>query len=238
MNTVNSTIIYSGKAKTLYEADKPHHCIMEFRNDATAFNGVKHSLFEHKGEINNAFNAFIMQYLEQAGIPTHFEKKLSAQTSLVKKLSMIPAECVVRNRAAGSLCKRLGIEEGHMFNPPIFEFFYKNDKLNDPMINDSHIVTLGWATEEEIAEMKSLTLRVNEILKPLFEQAGFILADYKLEFGRYEDRLRLGDEFTLDGCRVWDIKTGEKFDKDRFRQDLGNMIEYYQEAAKRLGVSV
>lgn len=228
--------LYSGKAKTLYSAESPDHCIMEFRNDASAFNGVKLGSFENKGKINNAFNAFIMAYLTNAGILTHFEKKLSDTTSLVKKLSMIPVECVIRNRAAGSICKRLAIPEGQEFTSPVFEFFYKSDKLGDPMINESHIVTFNWATQEEIEQLKTLSFKINALLQPLFQKASLILVDFKLEFGRYQNKLCLGDEFTLDGSRVWDKETGKKLDKDRFRQDLGNFIESYEEAARRLSI--
>src|SRR5690606_14586587 len=156
--------------------------------------------------------------------------------SLVRRLEMIPVECVVRNVAAGSMVKRLGVEEGRKLNPPTFEFFYKSDALHDPMVNDYHILSLGWATEKQIADMKALTFRVNEVLRDLFDAAGMILVDYKLEFGMYKGELLLGDEFSPDGCRIWDKATGKKMDKDRFRQDLGNVIEAYREVGERLGV--
>ena len=177
-----------------------------------------------------------MGKLEAAGLHTHFVRLLSDTESLVRKLEMIPVECVVRNVVAGSMSKRLGIPEGLVLPAPIFEFFYKSDALHDPMINDAHIEVLGWATKDEIAQMKTLTFRVNDVLKPLFAQAGITLVDYKLEFGRYRGEMLLGDEFTPDGCRLWDSTTREKMDKDRFRRDLGNVIEMYMEVGRRIGV--
>ncbi|MBI4357359.1 MAG: phosphoribosylaminoimidazolesuccinocarboxamide synthase [Gammaproteobacteria bacterium] len=224
----------SGKSKTLFCTESPHHLIMLFRDDATAFNAQKKATFARKGLVNNHFNAFIMQKLQASGIPCHFEKILSNTESLVKRLEMIPIECVIRNIATGSLCKRLQIPEGMELSPPIFEFFYKSDLLGDPMINDSHILTFQWASEEAITTLKTLTARTNAILKPLFLQAGLLLVDYKLEFGYDQGKLVLGDEFTPDGCRIWDIKTRKKLDKDRFRQDLGEVIEAYEEVARRL----
>jgi phosphoribosylaminoimidazole-succinocarboxamide synthase len=177
-----------------------------------------------------------MQKLQEAGIETHQIELLSDEESLVKKLDMLPIECVVRNIATGSLVRRLGVEDGLTLKPPTFEFFLKNDALHDPMINDYHIISFGWATEDEIAKMKEMTFKVNEVLTKLFDDAGMILVDYKLEFGRYQGRLVLGDEFTPDGCRLWDKDTREKLDKDRFRQGLGGVVEAYEEVAHRLGV--
>ena len=230
--------IYSGKAKTLYQTDNNDFVIMQFRDDATAFNAKKHAQFANKGAINNQFSAFIMEKLKAANIPVHFEKMLGYDESLVKHLTMVPLECVVRNIAAGSICKRLGIEEGKELNPPVFEFFLKKDSLDDPMINESHIITFKWATETDIARMKSLAFQVNEILKPLFFNVGILLVDYKLEFGRFHGELVLGDEFTPDGCRLWDVKTKTVFDKDRFRRDLGDLLTGYREVAKRLGLKL
>lgn len=229
-------LLYQGKAKSVYRTENPDLLILEFRNDASAFDGTKRASLARKGEVNNKFNAFIMQKLASAGIPTHFEKLLSDTESLVKNLEMIPVECVVRNRAAGSLCRRLGVEEGLVLSPPTFEFFYKNDALHDPMVNEYHIRAFGWATEEEVAVMKKWTFHVNDILTKIFDDAGLILVDYKLEFGRFKGEVVLGDEFSPDGCRLWDKTTGEKMDKDRFRQDLGNVIESYEEVARRIGV--
>ena len=179
-----------------------------------------------------------MQKIADAGIPTHFESLLSAQESEVKKLDMLPVECVVRNIAAGSICKRLGVKEGIDINPPTFEFFLKNDELHDPMINEYHIRSFGWANEDQVKAMQSLTFKVNDVLKALFLDAGLLLVDYKLEFGDFRGELVLGDEFTPDGCRLWDAETRKKLDKDRFRQGLGGVVEAYEEVAHRLGVDL
>ncbi|MEJ2347306.1 MAG: phosphoribosylaminoimidazolesuccinocarboxamide synthase [Gammaproteobacteria bacterium] len=230
--------LYSGKAKSVYTTHDQDSLVLEFRDDTSAFDGEKTASLARKGMVNNKFNAFIMTKLEQAGIPTHFEELLSGHRSLVKRLDMIPVECVVRNIAAGSICRRLGVQEGLDLNPPTFEFFLKNDELHDPMINDYHIRAFGWASEDEVASMKELTFKVNDVLKKLFFDAGLLLVDYKLEFGRHHGQVVLGDEFTPDGCRLWDAETREKLDKDRFRQNLGNVIEAYEEVARRLGVDL
>lgn len=229
--------LYSGKAKSVYETDHPDYLVMLYRNDTSAFDGKKLAKLDNKGMVNNKFNAFIMEKLEAAGIPTHFERLLSDQESLVKRLKMIPVECVVRNIAAGSICRRFGVKEGIDLNPPTFEFFLKNDALGDPMINEYHIESFGWATREQVAVMKELAFKVNGILKELFLSGNMLLVDYKLEFGDYRGKVLLGDEFTPDGCRIWDKDTREKLDKDRFRQDLGNVVESYQIVGKRLGLS-
>ena len=234
--TEKKQTLYSGKAKTVFETDDKDKLILFFRNDTSAFDGEKIEQLQRKGEVNNRFNAFIMQKLQQAGIPTHFDHLLSAQESVVKRLHMLPLECVVRNIAAGSLCKRLGVAEGQDLNPPTFEFFLKNDSLHDPMVNEYHIRSFGWATDEQINAMKDLTFKVNNILKALFMQAGLLLVDYKLEFGEFHGQITLGDEFTPDGCRLWDADTRQKLDKDRFRQGLGGVVEAYEEVARRLGV--
>jgi phosphoribosylaminoimidazole-succinocarboxamide synthase len=230
--------IFSGKAKSVYSTDDPDLFIMHFRDDTSAFDGVKVEQLADKGKVNNIFNAFIMELLASEGIPTHFVERLSDTDSLVKKLEMIPVECVIRNYAAGSLCKRYGIEEGTSIDPPTFEFFLKNDQLHDPMINDSHIISFGWAKAEQIEQMKFLTAKVNTILKELFLKGDMLLVDYKLEFGLSNGELTLGDEFSPDGCRIWDKETRNKMDKDRFRQDLGNVIETYKEVAQRLGIEL
>ena len=230
--------LYSGKAKTVYATNDAQRYILHFRNDTSAFDGLKIEQLARKGEVNNKFNAFIMTKLAQAGIETHFERLLSNEESLVKRLEMIPVECVVRNIAAGSICKRLGIEEGRELNPPTFEFFLKNDALHDPMVNDYHIRSFGWASDAEVARMQELTFQVNDALKKLFLDAGLLLVDYKLEFGRFGTQVMLGDEFTPDGCRLWDAQTRKKLDKDRFRQGLGSVIEAYEEVARRLGVEL
>lgn len=229
--------LYSGKAKSVFATDEQDHLVILFRNDTSAFDGQKVEQLERKGMVNNKFNAFIMEKLEAAGIPTHFEGLLSDVESQVKRLEMIPVECVVRNVAAGSICRRLGIEEGRELNPPTFELFLKNDALHDPMINEYHIRSFGWAKAEDVEKMKALTFKVNDVLKQLFLDAGMILVDYKLEFGLFHGELLLGDEFSPDGCRIWDKDTREKLDKDRFRQDLGNVIESYELVGRRLGIS-
>ncbi len=234
--------LYRGKAKTVFTTDDPGLLVMHFRDDTSAFDGVKVSQLAQKGETNNRFNAFIMGKLAAAGVPTHLVRLLNERESLVIALKMIAVECVVRNVCAGSMAKRYGIAEGTRLPEPIFEFFYKSDALHDPLCNDDHIRVLGWASPGEIAEMKSLTLRVNQVLKPLFAEAGIELVDYKLEFGRNPlvpgGPLLLGDEFTPDGCRLWDFETEEKMDKDRFRRDLGKVIEKYREVAERIGVQL
>lgn len=230
--------LYAGKAKTVYATDDPDKLILFFRNDTSAFDGEKVEKLDRKGMVNNYFNAFIMQTLQQAGIPTHFETILNDQESVVKRLDMIPVECVVRNIATGSIVRRLGVQDGLELNPPTFEFFLKNDELHDPMINDYHIESFKWATRDEVARMKALTFKVNDVLKKLFLDAGMLLVDYKLEFGRFKGNIYLGDEFSPDGCRLWDAETRKKLDKDRFRQGLGGVVEAYEEVAHRLGVKL
>ncbi len=233
-----NTLLYTGKAKSVYETDDPQRLILVFRDDTSAFDGKKVEQLARKGRVNNRFNAFIMQKLAEAAIPTHFERLLTPDEVLVKRLSMIPVECVIRNYAAGSLCRRLGVEEGRELTPPTFELFYKDDALGDPMVNESLSVSLGWASAEQLAQMKTLTYRVNEVLKPLFAAGGMLLVDFKLEFGVFDDQVVLGDEFSPDGCRLWDSQTRKKLDKDRFRQGLGHVVEAYEEVAQRLGVDL
>ncbi|WP_414430954.1 phosphoribosylaminoimidazolesuccinocarboxamide synthase [Alcanivorax sp. IL3] len=228
--------LYAGKAKSVYTTDDADKLIMLFRDDTSAFDGKKKEALARKGAVNNQFNAAIMEKLKAAGIPCHFEQMLSPVESLVKKLEMIPVECVVRNIAAGSICRRLGVEEGLELNPPTFEFFLKNDDLGDPMVNDFHIRSFGWATDEQVAQMKTLTFQVNKVLKQLFLDGGMLLVDYKLEFGVFNGEVLLGDEFSPDGCRLWDKNTREKLDKDRFRQGLGGVVEAYEEVGRRLGM--
>ncbi len=226
-------LLYKGKAKSVFETDNPDYLILEFRDDTSAFNGERIEQLARKGKVNNRFNAFIMQKLSEAGIETHFEQQLSDEEVLVKRLTMIPVECVVRNYAAGSLVRRLGLQEGQPLTPPTFELFYKDDGLGDPMVNDSLAVSLGWATQ-----MKALTFKVNDVLSKMFDDGGLMLVDFKLEFGVFKDRIVLGDEFSPDGCRVWDKQTKKKLDKDRFRQSLGDVVEGYEEVAQRIGVSL
>lgn len=230
--------LYRGKAKTVYTTDNPDLLILEFRNDTSALDGERIEQFDRKGMVNNKFNHFIMGKLEAAGIPTQMERLLSDTEILVKKLDMVPVECVIRNRAAGSLVKRLGVEEGMVLNPPIFDLFLKNDAKHDPMINESYCETFGWVSRENLAEMKRLSYIANDVLSRLFDDAGLILVDFKLEFGLYKGQVVLGDEFSPDGSRLWDKETLDKMDKDRFRQSLGGLIEAYEEVARRLGVKL
>ncbi|EGL55289.1 MULTISPECIES: phosphoribosylaminoimidazolesuccinocarboxamide synthase [Methylophaga] len=230
--------LYSGKAKSVFATDNEDYVVLSFRDDTSAFDGEKVEQLNRKGMVNNKFNAFIMQYLADKGIPTHFEALLNDTESLVKNMKMVPVECVVRNVASGSLVRRLGVEDGLELNPPVFEFFLKNDALHDPMINEYHIETFGWAKAEDISKMKELTFKVNEHLQKLFADAGMILVDYKLEFGLFKGEIYLGDEFSPDGCRLWDAETRKKLDKDRFRQGLGGVIEAYEEVAQRIGVKL
>ena len=228
--------LYRGKAKSVYATDDADRLVLLFRNDTSAFDGKKVEQLERKGMVNNKFNAFIMQKLEAAGVPTQFDRLLSDTECLVKKLEMIPVECVVRNYTAGSLVRRLGIEEGRELVPPTFELFLKNDALGDPFINESHVISFGWANASQLARMKELSMQVNHVLSALFSDAGLLLVDFKLEFGLFHGEIVLGDEFSPDGCRLWDKETRKKMDKDRFRQGLGGVIEAYEEVANRLGV--
>ncbi len=236
MTLQKQALIYTGKAKSVYATDHDDYLILHFRNDASAFNGERVASLDRKGRVNNRFNTFIMQKLNDAGIETHLERELSDDEVLVKRLQMIPVECVVRNFAAGGIVKRLGLTEGQALVPPTYELFYKDDKLGDPMLSESTVISLGFATREQLDQMHALTHKVNEVLQALFDEAGLILVDFKLEFGLFQGRVVLGDEFSPDGCRIWDKQTKKKLDKDRFRQDLGDVVEGYEEVAARLGV--
>jgi len=229
--------LYAGKAKSIFKTDNPDYLIMLFRNDTSAFDGKRIEQLDRKGMVNNKFNAFIMGKLQEAGIPTHFVKLVSDTESLVKTMDMIPVECVVRNYAAGSLVRRLGVQEGMELAPPTFELFLKNDALGDPMVNESHVQSFGWATPEQLARMKELTFKINGVLKELFATGNMLLVDFKVEFGLHKGEVILGDEFSPDGCRLWDKDTREKLDKDRFRQNLGNVVESYELVGKRLGLT-
>jgi len=228
--------LYRGKAKTVYTTENPDLLILEFRNDTSAFDGQRIEQLERKGTVNNKFNYFIMTILKESGIPTQVEQLLSNNDVLVKKLNMIPVECVVRNRAAGSLVRRLGIEEGFILIPPTFELFLKNDALRDPMVNEYHCESFGWATKNQLNRMKELSFKINTILTNIFDKVGLILVDYKLEFGLFNGEVILGDELSPDGCRLWEKETLKKMDKDRFRQGLGGVIEAYEDVAHRIGV--
>ena len=227
--------LYEGKAKKVFATDDPNLVIVSYKDDATAFNGVKKGTIVGKGVINNKMTNLLMQMLEKNGVPTHFVKELSDRETLVRKVSIVPLEVIVRNISAGSFAKRYGVEEGIVFEKPTFEFSYKNDALNDPLLNTSHALALKLATEEEIETIRSMALRVNELLKAYFAKLNVTLVDFKLEFGRLPDgKIVLADEISPDTCRFWDSTTGEKLDKDRFRRDLGGVEEAYQEMMRRL----
>ena len=230
--------IAKGKAKSMFTTSNPNELIMEFRDDASAFDGKKRASLAGKGAVNNQFNAFIMDYLGDNGVKHHLINLIDNSHSLVRSLDMFPIECVIRNRATGSICRRLGTEDGLILDKPLFEFFLKDDDLGDPLINRNHIVSFGWAKDDELDEMISTSHKVNELLTKLFADSGMILVDFKLEFGVSNGKILLGDEFTPDGCRLWDDETLEKLDKDRFRQDLGDVIESYHMVAHRLGMQI
>lgn len=232
--------IYEGKAKVLYEGPEPGTLIQHFKDDATAFNAQKHAVIEGKGVLNNRISELIFQRLEEIGVPTHFIKALNMREQLIREVEIIPIEVVVRNVAAGSLVKKLGLEEGMQLPRSIIEFYYKADELGDPMVSEEHITAFGWATPQELDEMMQLAIRINDFLVGLFLGIGIRLVDFKVEFGRHwendQPRIILADEISPDCCRLWDMKTSDKLDKDRFRQDLGGLLEAYQEVARRLGV--
>ncbi len=232
--------IYEGKAKILYEGPEPGTLIQHFKDDATAFNAEKHALIDGKGVLNNRISEHIFTKLEDIGVPTHFIKRLNMREQLIHEVEIIPLEVVVRNVAAGSLSKRLGLEEGTALPRSIIEFYYKNDELGDPMVTEEHITDFSWSTPQEIDEAMALALRINDFLTGLFLGVGIKLVDFKVEFGRHWDgdamRVILADEISPDCCRLWDIDSGDKMDKDRFRRDMGGLIEAYQEVARRLGV--
>ena len=228
-----------GKAKSLFTTSNDDQLIMHFSDDTSAFDGKKKEALLGKGTINNQFNAFIMEHLKENNVETHLIDVLNTSDSLVHKLNMFPIECVIRNRASGSICRRLGTEDGLIFESPLFEFFLKDDDLGDPLINDEHIISFGWASIDQIKEMKSITYKINTILSKLFLDSGLILVDFKVEFGVFKDtKILLADEFTPDGCRLWDSKTMKKMDKDRFRQGLGDVVESYHQVADRLGMNI
>lgn len=232
--------VYEGKAKVLYEGPEPGTLIQHFKDDATAFNNKKHALIDGKGVLNNRISEFIFQRLNDIGVPTHFVKRLNMREQLIREVEIIPLEVVVRNVAAGSLATRLGLEEGMQLPRSIVEFYYKADALNDPMVSEEHITAFGWATPQEIDEIMSLALRINDFMVGLFLGIGIRLVDFKVEFGRLWEndvaRVVLADEISPDSCRLWDSQSGDKLDKDRFRRDLGGVLEAYQEVARRLGV--
>ena len=227
--------IYEGKAKKVYKTDDPERYIVDYKDDATAFNGLKKGTIAGKGIINNQMSNRLMQMIERKGVPTHFVRELSERETLVKKVSIVPLEVIVRNIAAGSFSKRYGVDEGMVFEEPVIEFSYKNDALGDPLLNTDHALALKVATRAEIDTIKSYALKVNGILKAFWAECGVTLVDFKLEFGKTTDgSIILADEISPDTCRLWDSATGEKLDKDRFRRDLGGVEEAYAEIMKRL----
>jgi len=232
--------IYEGKAKVLFEGPEPGTLVQYFKDDATAFNNQKKGIITGKGVLNNRISEYLMTRLNEAGIPTHFLRRLNMREQLVREVEIIPLEVVVRNVAAGSLATRFGLSEGTPLPRSIVEFYYKNDALSDPLVSEEHITAFGWATTQEIDEILNLALRINDFLSGLFLGVGLRLVDFKIEFGRLWEgddmRIVLADEISPDSCRLWDLKTNEKLDKDRFRRDLGNVEEAYQEVARRLGI--
>ncbi|CAO3419555.1 phosphoribosylaminoimidazolesuccinocarboxamide synthase [Azospirillum sp. YIM B02556] len=232
--------IYEGKAKVLFEGPEPGTLVQYFKDDATAFNNQKKGVITGKGVLNNRISEYLMSRLSEIGVPTHFMRRLNMREQLVREVEIIPIEVVVRNVAAGSLSQRFGIPEGTPLPRSIIEYYYKSDELNDPMVSEEHITAFGWAAPQDLDDMVALSLRVNDYLSGLFLGIGLKLVDFKLEFGRLweneEMRIVLADEISPDNCRLWDVKTNEKLDKDRFRQDLGRVEEAYQEVARRLGI--
>ena len=228
-------MLYEGKAKKVYATENPEVLLVDYKDDATAFNGLKKGTIAGKGAINNRVTNFMMQMLEKEGVPTHFVEELSERETLVKKVSIVPLEVIIRNISAGSFAKRYGVEEGIVFAEPTIEFSYKNDDLGDPLINDYHALALGIATKEEIETIKNMAFKVNEVMKAFFKKLNVDLVDFKLEFGKVADgTIVLADEISPDTCRFWDSTTHEKLDKDRFRRDLGNVEDAYVEMMKRI----
>ncbi len=227
--------LYEGKAKKVFATDDPELLIVSYKDDATAFNGLKKGTITGKGVINNRMSNFLMKKLEQEGVPTHFVEELNDRETLVKKVSIVPLEVIIRNISAGSFAKHYGVDEGIVFDAPTIEFSYKNDELGDPLLNEYHALALNLATKEEIETIKAMAFKVDEVLKAYFKTLGIDLVDFKLEFGRLSDgTIVLADEISPDTCRLWDDKTHEKLDKDRFRRDLGGVEDAYQEVMRRL----
>ncbi len=235
---VKTQQLYEGKAKKVWATDDENIVIVDYKDDATAFNGIKKGTIAGKGVVNNKMSNYLMQILEKHGVPTHFVEELSDRETAVKKVTIVPLEVIIRNRAAGSICKRLGLEEGMDFVCPSIEFSYKDDELGDPLINGYHAISCGFATAEEVETIKAMAFKVNDVLKEYFASIGVELIDFKLEFGKTADgTIVLADEISPDTCRFWDIKTHEKLDKDRFRRDLGGVEEAYEEMMKRVGLN-
>src|SRR5579871_5852390 len=233
-------MIYEGKAKILYEGTEPGTLVQYFKDDTTAFDATKRATIEGKGVLNNRISEYLMTQLGAIGVPTHFVRRLNMREQLVREVEIIPLEVVVRNVAAGSLATRLGLEEGHVLPRSIIEYYYKNDKLHDPWVSEEHITAFGWATPQDLDDIVNLTIRINDFLSGLFLGASIRLVDFKVEFGRLWEndymRIVLADEISPDSCRLWDVTSNEKMDKDRFRRDLGGVVEAYSEVARRLGI--
>ncbi|AHF09522.1 MULTISPECIES: phosphoribosylaminoimidazolesuccinocarboxamide synthase [Dehalobacter] len=227
-------MLYEGKAKKIYDTNDKNVFWVEYKDDATAFNGIKKGTIVDKGIINNKMSAMMFSYLQKNGVDTHFVELLSDREQIVRRLQMVPLEIVVRNIVAGSLVKKVGKEEGYSLASPVLELYYKDDALGDPMVNETHALAMGWATIEQINKMKEIALKVNELMTKIVAKAGIDLVDYKLEFGLIDGKVMLGDEISPDTCRFWDKDTGEKLDKDRFRRDLGKIEEAYAEVYTRL----
>jgi phosphoribosylaminoimidazole-succinocarboxamide synthase len=233
--------IYEGKAKVLFEGPEPGTLIQYFKDDTTAFNAEKHEIMNGKGLLNLRISEYIFSRLEQSGVPTHFIETLSPRAQLVRQAEIIPLEVVMRNVVAGSLVKRLGLQEGEALPRPLVEFYYKDDALGDPLISEDHIAVFGWCSADELAEIVALARKINDCMVEIFEGVGIRLVDFKLEFGRVPDgdgqKIVLADEISPDSCRLWDMDSNEKMDKDRFRQNLGGMVDAYQQVAERLGLT-
>jgi phosphoribosylaminoimidazole-succinocarboxamide synthase len=236
MNINKQNLLYAGKVKSLYTTAEERLLLMEFRDDITAFNGIKHEQLAGKGKVNNQISAFLMSALNKAGIQTHFEKMAEENVAIVKRLNMLPLKCIMRNVAAGRFCRYLGLTNGRKLSPPLYELYLKNDELRDPLISDYHALSLGWATQEQLDEMADLSFNANRILSQLFAEHNMILVDFKLEFGILNGKILLADEISPDTCRIWDSVTHETLDKDRFRQDLGGVVSAYQDVAKRFKI--
>lgn len=229
-------LLYEGKAKKVYATDDASLCIVDYKDDATAFNGLKKGTIVGKGVVNNRMSNYMFKMLESKGIKTHLVEELSDRETLVKKVEIVPLEVIVRNTAAGSLAQRLGLPEGTPMKTPVLEFCYKNDELGDPMVNEYHILAAGFATKEEVDTISAMALKINELLCEFFKSVGIDLIDFKIEFGRCNGEILLADEISPDTCRFWDSTTHEKLDKDRFRRDLGGVEEAYAEVMKRIGL--
>ncbi len=234
MELTKGTQLYEGKAKKVYATQDDDYVIVSYKDDATALNGLKKGTIDNKGEVNNIVSNYLFKMLEEKGIPTHFVRELSARETVVKKVSIVPVEVVVRNIAAGSLAKRLGLPEGTPMAKTVLEYYYKNDELGDPLINCSHIYAMNLASPEEMSRIAEIAVKVNRLLTEFFRPLNVTLVDFKLEFGRFHDQIILADEISPDTCRFWDSQTGRKLDKDLFRRDMGHEAEAYQELMRRV----